>query len=1033
MSGPIAALVAARLRHRAGAAALSVAAVAAAAALVAFVAGIGLVSADATVTRALATTGADRPVVRASHYSHSSRDRATVAATAADALAGLQPFAGPVQRGVLVRQLVDLEAPMVDQIVGVDDPAPWLTLIEGRLPAACVGGVRCEAVLLSEAALPAGVTTAHPAGGMELTIVGRGLIDQAVPLGELDQRGPVGERPGGGTYQTGDARPALLLVAGVDAVGDSPALDETGRTYIWTAPVDRASIHPWTADGFAAAIDGATAKLTSADSAFSVASPVGLIQGELVRAETARGRLSLVGSLGVAILLAFAVFLALVIRDDIAAEVARLSAVGARRRDRIGFLVLEAIVPSAVGGLLGWTVGGLAVGALAAWAGTDIGPIVTGALLAPSSVLTAVAVLIAVVVAIVVATAPGLPRGGVVRFVGTVGSTAALLIAWQFAVSGSLGPAGLASSLANPLVVLLPPVVAFLLALAFLQALPPLSRALARRLRHAPLPSRLALLSISREPARPAATVTLLAFSLGAIVFAVGWSASLRQGIDDAAAYRSGLDLRVSELGTGLSISPSVVPTRRYEVLGDDVTTVPVYRDATATQPGGRVEVVGIPPDALATLPAWRPDFSDVPRAELAARLRLPEPAGGWRTSGHRLPDGLPDLVLRFRYDGDPLRLEAIVATDAGDSSAISMGIVSKGMTSASAPLPETARGGLLTALIFRHARDPQGPGHERDLRRATVAFQGLDGLTDDSPVDLEIFTVSTVIIRAPQVVDGLVIPAVMSPDLAATAGPDGAFNLHVGNDAIIPLRVVATARYVPTVVATTPRFVVVPLDPFIVALANAVPGSGRPSEMWISAPTPERLVAVRAALQQPPFRFAQVTASADLVAARTEDPLSQSIVWALVVAALAGLVLSIAGLILGAVTDLRDERGEMADLEAQGVPPSALRWQAFARTAWQAIAGGVAGLTVGLVLAFVVTSALALTAEGTVPIPPLVVVLPLLPMTLVVASVIGGVSAVVAVLARRTYGRATLGERRALDGQAVRGPARPHPERLDA
>jgi len=127
--GPIPGLVAARLRHRAGAAALSVAAVAAAAALVAFVAGIGLVSADATLTRALATTGAERPVVRASHYSHSSRDRATVAATAADALAGLRPFAGPVQRGVLVRQLVDLEAPMVDQIVGVDDPAPWLTLI----------------------------------------------------------------------------------------------------------------------------------------------------------------------------------------------------------------------------------------------------------------------------------------------------------------------------------------------------------------------------------------------------------------------------------------------------------------------------------------------------------------------------------------------------------------------------------------------------------------------------------------------------------------------------------------------------------------------------------------------------------------------------------------------------------------------------------------------------------------------------------------------------------------------------------------
>ena len=52
-----------------------------------------------------------------------------------------------------------------------------------------------------------------------------------------------------------------------------------------------------------------------------------------------RRRLLLIGSLGVAILLAFAVFLALVVRDDVVAEVARLTAVGARRRERVAFLV----------------------------------------------------------------------------------------------------------------------------------------------------------------------------------------------------------------------------------------------------------------------------------------------------------------------------------------------------------------------------------------------------------------------------------------------------------------------------------------------------------------------------------------------------------------------------------------------------------------------------------------------------------------------------------------------------------------------
>ncbi len=1032
MIGPIPALVAARLRHRAATTLVSVATVAAATALVAFVSGIGLISADATLARALASTGADRPVVRVSHFSRSSRDARATASVAAEALAGLDAYTMPVVRGVLVRQLVDRVAPIVDQIVAVDDPRPWTSLIEGRLPAPCIDGLRCEAVLLSETVLGGDITVARPAPGMELTIVGRGLIDPAVPFGLLDQRGPVGEREGGGTYQTGDARPAVVLVVGVDALAASPALDETGRTYVWTAAIDPDAIHPWTATAFTMAIDATIARLTREARAFSVASPTGLIASELARADAARGRLLLIGSLGVAILLAFAVFFALVVRDDVAAEAGRLSAMGAYRRDRIAFLVLEALVPAVAGGALGWLVGAVAVGSLAAWSGSDVGAVISGSLLAPGSVLAATAVLLVVVGAIVVATAPGLRRGSLLQLAGAVGMTVVLVLGWQLASAGTLGTASLATVLANPVVVLLPPMVAFLLALAFLLLLPPMLRALARRLRRVPLPIRLSLLSVSREPSRPAATLTLLAFSLGAIAFAMGWSASLRQGIVDAAAYRTGLDLRVLELGTGLSISRSVVPIQRYTTLGDDVTVVPVYRDTTETQPGGRVEIVGIAPDALATLASWRPDYSAVPQSELAARLTVPEPPGGWRTAGHRLPAGKTLLVLRFRYEGDPLKLDAIVATDSGDTTSIPLGIVSDGMTTASAALPTGARGGQLTALIFRHDRMIQGSGHQHEVRRATVSFQGLDGLTDATPVDLEIFTVSTVIIRAPQTTDGVVLPAIVSPDLAATAGADGSLDLHVGNDAIVPLRVVATATRVPTVIDPSPRFIVVPLDAFLVALAKAVPGAGRPSEMWIAAPSAARLADVRAALAEPPFRYAEVTARSDLIIERAGDPLSQAIVWALVAAALSGLVLSVGGLILGAVTDLRDEQGELADLEAQGVPPSVLRWHGFARTAWLALGGGFAGLTVGIVLTVVVTATLALTAEGTTPIPPLVVILPVIPIAAVVAGVVGVVLAIVALLARRTYGGATLGERQGGGANATPSPWHPQAKRLD-
>jgi hypothetical protein len=1016
MRRPVLALVAARTRRRGATTALSIAAIAMATALVAIVAGIGLVAADSTLARALATVGAERPVVRASDFSSSSRDAEGTARTAAGVFDALADHTDPTVRGVLFHQLVDLRSPVVDLVAAVDDPGPWLRLAEGRLPARCVDGIRCEAVLLAEGPPTVDLKVAVPAEGMELTIVGRGQLDPAVPFGDLDQTGPLGDEPGGGQYQTSRASPAVLLVDGVDALATSPILEGTGRTYIWTAPLDVSSIHPWTAAAFRAATDTAATDLTAAGLGYTLTSPANLIRAELQRAEAASARLLLIGSLGVAILLAFAIYLALVIRGDVGAEMARLTSVGARRRDRVAFILLESAVPAAIGGIIGWAAGGLIVASLAAWSGVDPMAVLTGTLLSPGALVAMLGVLVVATSAVVLASAPGLQLTGAIRIAAAVAATAVLVLGWQLAAGGSLGADVLARSLVSPLVVLLPPVLAFLVALAFVALLPPTMRALARRATRAPLPVRLSLLSVSREPARPAATLTLLAFSLGAIVFAAGWSASLRQGIEDAAAYRSGLDLRVGELGTGLSISGSVVPVDRYASLGDGLRLVPVYRDSVANQPDGRVQVVGLPPEALPDLPGWRPDFSATPVIALARALEVPAPPGGWAVAGHRLDPTEPRLELRFRYAGRPLRLDAIVATDAGDATTVRMGDVDESMTSISAPLPEAARGGILTALIFRNPGLVAGSGHQDELRRATVTFEGLDGLVEAVPRELEIFTTSTEIVRAPQATDGLRLPAVVSPDIAASASADGSLDLIMTGEATIPLRVVGVATHMPSVVDPAPRFVTVPLDPFLVAVASAVPGAGRPTEMWIGLRDPAAEDAVRAALAADPFRFAEVTARSDLVAERATDPLSRAILWTLVIAALAGLALSIGGLILGTVTDLRDERGELADLEAQGVTPRALRWHAVARTAWLAVGGCAAGLAVGLVMTHVVTGALAVTAEGVAPIPPLAVVIPVVPVLAIVAGVLALVIGSAALLARRAYGRATLGERRAAE-----------------
>lgn len=198
---------------------------------------------------------------------------------------------------------------------------------------------------------------------------------------------------------------------------------------------------------------------------------------------------------------------------------------------------------------------------------------------------------------------------------------------------------------------------------------------------------------------------------------------------------------------------------------------------------------------------------------------------------------------------------------------------------------------------------------------------------------------------------------------------------------------------------------------------------------MWLAVPDSTREAAVRKALGLSPFRFPAITARSDLVTAQSGDPLSQAIVWALVAAAVAGLALSVGGVLLGAITDLRDERGELADLEAQGIPPSTLRRHALAKTAWLTGGGAISGLVAGIALTVAVTTALAIGATGAEPIPPLAIEIPILPILLVTAVLLVLVLGLVAWIARRAYGARTLGERCREPAGAVSGSPAWRPE----
>ena len=336
MAGPIVSLVLARFRRRGATALISMAAVGAAAALIAIVSGIGLVAADATVARSLDGSGVDRPFVRISRFAATDTDHDAIMTRADEAidrhLGGLDHAARARRhhQGAPGSRLARLEVGRRGRCTGATGDAGRGA---SRRRASMAGHARRSCYRRPSREFD--FATARPAADLRLTIVGRGIIDPAVPFGALDQRGPFGEMTiGGGDYQTGRRSPAVLMVDGVDAVAHAPAFDVTGRTYVWTAPVDVGAVHPWTAGAFRTGVEDLTRDLVAADAAYSIESPLSKIAIALGLADASSTRLLLIGSLGVAILLAFAVFLAQVVRDDVAAEVARLEAVGARRRDR---------------------------------------------------------------------------------------------------------------------------------------------------------------------------------------------------------------------------------------------------------------------------------------------------------------------------------------------------------------------------------------------------------------------------------------------------------------------------------------------------------------------------------------------------------------------------------------------------------------------------------------------------------------------------------------------------------------------------
>ena len=172
------------------------------------------------------------------------------------------------------------------------------------------------------------------------------------------------------------------------------------------------------------------------------------------------------------------------------------------------------------------------------------------------------------------------------------------------------------------------------------------------------------------------------------------------------------------------------------------------------------------------------------------------------------------------------------------------------------------------------------------------------------------------------QPVDRKPLPVLVTPRLAAAADAGGLLPLQIAGERLT-VRVVGTVRRFPGVDG---QAVVGDAEALDGAVNLERPGAARLNEVWLRLRDPARAAAVDRALAAKPFNVLEIESRRALEADARRDPIAHGTLLALAVAAAVALGLALAGILLTVLGDLRDERGELFDLEAQGASPSLLR-----------------------------------------------------------------------------------------------------------
>jgi len=970
----------ARLRSRPGRAALVAVGVAASVAGLVAVDGASVIARDREVQTAVASLPVSQRSFRVDAFglplgqSYARADR-TVTRTLAT-LSAQRPL-----RGVFFREL-RVGGGLV-QLAGIDRLDRLVRLRSGRVPRTCTPA-RCEVLTLGP-----GSRRAWRQNGIDVVRVGSGtLVDRALfgdslqPARELN-----------GTQAT------VAVTAGVSGLAQLPALQGIDRSYSWIAPIDPRRVHVWEIGGLLRRESLVQDALARSSDVYQLSGPDVALADAQSKGRVAARRLLLLGGEAGTLLLGFALVAATGLRRGLAAERRRLRERGARRPQLWLAELGEVGAMTGCGVLAGAALGAGAVAIAGARAGVPVTAVLVRSL-GLGAALVAAAWFVATAAVLAAARVREREPGSAPRLrpldVAALGAGAVVALG---VARGDVGADALSTGGDATLLLLLPGLVCFVAAVAAARALAPLMRLAERAGRGGPLALRLALLALARAPARTLATAAFLLVSLGLALFAAGYRTTLERGAGDEAAFAVPLDYALTE-GT------SLVPPPLH---GYSSPAYPILR-LGATVPGSGTTllnptVLGVPAAAVARL-HWRSDYSGLSQRELARRLG----ADGTAVLRGVHVGGAATLPVRIR--GVALDLDLAVQTPGGAMSVVPLGEHPPGRWDLRTRLPRGRLVGLEVApaaaldLGATHREAELGAGSAAPV--VTVTLGDLRGVTTwrgwvavggarlvGNRLSFRFGAGQTILVRLPQPTDRRPLRVVTSPDVAAAAGAGGALTLDFGNQQVAA-RIVGVAARFPDSEQFGEGFVVADESQLAARLDARMPGTGTPGEVWLSGPP-----SLERSLTRLPV---DVASRREIERALVTDPLARALVLTLAVAALAALGLAALGVWLAFVGDLRDERGELYDLEAQGLAPAALAQQFRVRAALLLALGLLGGVALGFGLSRLVVALVRVSAATESPQPPLRYEPPWLAAAAGLAAVLVACAVLVELTVRRAF-----------------------------